>query len=520
MPASLSFGNVAVGSTSSPQTATLSNTGTASLSITSLNLSGAGSSSFTQSSACGATLAAGSSCAITLACKPTATGTVSATLTASYPSPLSSQSSSLSCTGTTGAAAQASLTPPTADFGSVAPGGSSTAQTFTLSNPGNADLSVTSITLTGANPDSFKILADSCATAHVTVTRGARLSQPAGARLKPYAFPSLPAGTSCQTTVIFEPTASGSVSAALTVVDSAGTQISTLTGSGTASTSAPQAALTPATANFGSVTSGVTGSTQTFTLTNAGNAALPITAVSITGSNASAFTIKGATCGSSLAAGATCVVPVTFTPNATGSLSATLAVTDSVGTQTSALSGTSTASTVATDFTITATPSTQSSYRGTSVTYSILVNSAMASSPFTNPVALTATGLPTGTSVSFSPATVVPGTTQPATSMMTVTIPQLYSRNTPPTTPRPFGGLPAGASLASLGFVWLYRKRKKLAHLNILLAVVSLAGIAATLTGCGSSSTGFATATSTSTITVTGTSGSTVHSTTVKLTIQ
>jgi hypothetical protein len=102
---------------------------------------------------------------------------------------------------------------------------------------------------------------------------------------------------------------------------------------------------------------------------------------------------------------------------------------------------------------------------------------------------------------------------------MTVTIPSLSSRNSQPT-PRPFGGLPAGASLASLGFVWLYRKRKKLAHSNLLLAVVSLAGIAATLTGCGSSSTGFAIPTSTSTITVTGTSGSINHSTTVTLIVK
>jgi hypothetical protein len=281
----------------------------------------------------------------------------------------------------------------------------------------------------------------------------------------------------------------------------------------------PQAALTPATANFGSVTSGASSAAQTFTLTNAGGTTLPISNVSITGTNASSFTIGSTTCGSSLAAGASCVVPITFNPTATGSLSATLSVTDSVGTQTSALSGTSSSSSVAADFTITATPSVQSSYRGTSVAYSVLLNSADSENPFVNQVSLSAVGLPSGASVSFSPANVVPGSSQPATSMMTVTIPQLYSHNTQPASPRPFGGLPAGASLASLGVAWLYRKRKKLS-LNMLLAVVGMAVIAATLTGCGSSSTGFAIPTTTSTITVTGTSGSIAHSTTVTLTVK
>src|SRR5439155_1453625 len=81
-PTSLNFGNQNVGTTSAPQTVTLSNIGTATLSITSIGIeNGDYSSDFAETNNCGTSLAAGASCAINVTFKPTATGTRSAALT-------------------------------------------------------------------------------------------------------------------------------------------------------------------------------------------------------------------------------------------------------------------------------------------------------------------------------------------------------------------------------------------------------------------------------------------------------
>jgi trimeric autotransporter adhesin len=58
-----------------------------------------------------------------------------------------------------------------------------------------------------------------------------------------------------------------------------------------------------------------------------GTATLTITGIAITGTNAGDFA-QTHTCGSSLAAGASCTINVTFKPTAIGSRSAALSVTD------------------------------------------------------------------------------------------------------------------------------------------------------------------------------------------------
>jgi len=76
--------------------------------------------------------------------------------------------------------------------------------------------------------------------------------------------------------------------------------------------------------NFGSQITGTTSSAQTITVTNIGNATLTITGVAASGD----FAASG--CVTSLAAGATCTLSVTFTPTATGARRGTVALTDNV----------------------------------------------------------------------------------------------------------------------------------------------------------------------------------------------
>lgn len=70
-PISLTFGNQKVGTTSAPQNITLTNTGLATLTITSIVASG----DFAQVNTCGATLRVGQNCTLIVTFTPTATGT-------------------------------------------------------------------------------------------------------------------------------------------------------------------------------------------------------------------------------------------------------------------------------------------------------------------------------------------------------------------------------------------------------------------------------------------------------------
>ena len=376
-------------------------------------------------------------------------------------------------------APQAALTPVSYNFGSITMGTSSAAAMFTLANNGNAALGISSVALAGANANSFSLGSNTCGT-------------------------TLAAGASCKVSVTFLPTVAGSATATLNVVDASGTQSATLAGSGMAAT-APQAALSPSSADFGTVALGSTSSASSFTLTNGGNAALALSSVAVSGANAADFNISSNACGTMLAAGDSCTITVAFTPSLVGAESAQLAVVDSLGTQTSALSGTGG---TAADFAITASPDSQTVSAGEMVSYTVMVNSA--SGTFTEAVALAATGLPPGATVTFSPAAVTPGSSG-ATSTMTVQTSVLGALAQSPAAP--FAPMLAVLSCLPL----CLRKRT---HLR-LRAVLGVIIIAATMQGCGG---GFALPETSAqsqnyTIRVIGTSGTLQHSTEVQITL-
>ncbi len=103
-----------------------------------------------------------------------------------------------------------------------------------------------------------------------------------------------------------------------------------------------QATLTPATLSFGKQGLNDTSAAKKATLTNNESTAITLSGETITGTNASAFTISAKTCGTSLAAHTSCTISVTFTPAATGAMTATLSVADSAtnSPQTVSLTGT------------------------------------------------------------------------------------------------------------------------------------------------------------------------------------
>jgi len=201
-------------------------------------------------------------------------------------------------------------------------GTTSAALAATLSNTGNATLNNIVPSITGANPSDFAITTGSNACGS-----------------------TLAAGSNCSIYVTFTPASASSFTATLSVADNASgsPQTSSLTGTGTA----PAASLTSS-LSFPSTTVGTTSAAMAATLSNSGNATLNNIAPSITGANPSDFAITTGSnaCGSTLAAGSSCSIYVTFTPASASSFSATLSVADSASgsPQMSALTGTGTTS--------------------------------------------------------------------------------------------------------------------------------------------------------------------------------
>ncbi len=97
--ASLMFSSQNMGSTSSAQTVTLSNTGNAALSISGIVLSGTNSGDFVQTNTCSSSVAASANCTISVTFKPTATATRTASLKITDNATGSPQTVSLTGTG-------------------------------------------------------------------------------------------------------------------------------------------------------------------------------------------------------------------------------------------------------------------------------------------------------------------------------------------------------------------------------------------------------------------------------------
>ncbi len=301
-PASLTYGNQNVGTTSSAQALTLTNGTGSTLTGLSVALGGTNPGDYAQTNNCGTSLAASSSCTINVTFTPTAAGTRTATVTVTDSA--GSQSSSLTGTGV----GFATLTPASLTYGNQNVGTTSSAQVLTLTNGTGSALTGLSVALGGTNPGDYA----------QTNNCGA----------------SLAASSSCTINVTFTPTASGTRTASVTVTDSAGSQSSSLSGTGVWNVT-----LAPTSESFGNQNVGTTSSSQSLTLTNSDGAALTGVSVSITGANPGDYAQTN-NCGTSVAANSSCTINVTFTPTVAGTRTATLTVTDVAGTQSSSLTGT------------------------------------------------------------------------------------------------------------------------------------------------------------------------------------
>jgi len=194
-PSALNFGSVATGTTSPAQTVTVSNPVNSAAAVSSVSVSG----DFTQASTCGSSIPANGSCTVSVKFAPTATGTRTGTLTVNA----GGVTNTVSLTGT-GTAPGPVLTaaPASLSFGGTVVGGTSAAQTVTVTNSGTTSATVSGVTVSGDFSQT-----NNCG--------------------------SVAVGGSCTVTVTFKPTASGARTGTLTVTSNANNSPASVAVSGT-----------------------------------------------------------------------------------------------------------------------------------------------------------------------------------------------------------------------------------------------------------------------------------------------
>lgn len=292
--------------------------------------------------------------------------------------------------------------------------------------------------------------------------------------------------------------------------------------------SAPTATPSPANLAFATQNINTTSAVKTVTLTNSGNlTTLTNLSAAITGADNTDFAIAASsTCGSSLAAGASCTYDINFTPSAVRGFNAALTITDSApnSPQSVALSGTGVA---APDFTIGATaanPATVSA--GSSATSTITV---AAQNGFNSAVTLTCSVAPASTNGPACGLNPVSLPTGAGTSTLTITTTAASASVIQPAVGRrsaPFYAfwLFLPAILFSTAGMTTPKRKKLVSCILLMLALTGLLFMAACGGGSGNGGGGGGgggTAAGTYTVTVTATpAAGTAHTTTVTLKVQ
>jgi len=190
---SVTFTAQGVGTQSAAQMVTLTNTGTAVLNIEGISITGANASDFTQTNDCVASMAVNAVCTFNVKFTPAAAGARSASIMIDDDAP--GNPHSIALTGTGQVQPTATLSANTLTFAATISGMSSASQMVTVTNNGGTALAITSIAVGGTNPGDFI----------ETTTCGS----------------SLAASANCTITVTFKPTAGGARVAAVTLTDNA-----------------------------------------------------------------------------------------------------------------------------------------------------------------------------------------------------------------------------------------------------------------------------------------------------------
>jgi hypothetical protein len=290
-PTALSFTQT-INTTSIVQAVTVRNTGGQPLTLGAIGINGANGAEFSlgAASTCvvGTVINGGANCNLQLTFRPTAAGARTAVLSIAHNAATSPATVALNGTGTATAQAAASLSAASLSFGTLSVGEKSAAQPVTLTNTGQAPLTLASLTLGGSAGGDFS-LGGTCAS---------------GTTLAP--------GDTCVMQLAFAPTAVGTRSGALTVASNAANGNQSLSLSGSAVQYS--IAVNPASATLQAVLGTMSAPVQAV-VTNTGASPVTVSSITLTGP----FVLReGAnSCGAgpmNLSPGQSCNVYVAFMP--------------------------------------------------------------------------------------------------------------------------------------------------------------------------------------------------------------
>ena len=491
-PSPFDFGTQSVGITSAPQTFTLTNNNNKAVTFTSIATVGVSPAANTDfavtSDTCSPSVAAGAQCTVTVTFTPAAAGAPTGTLVFTDNDVNSPQNVSLSGTGSA-TAPGVGLVPTSLAFGNQTLNTTSAAKTVTLTNTGAGALTINTITASGDFAETST-----------------------GATACPISPATLAAGANCVISVTFTPTALGARAGTLTITDNANGSPHTvpLTGTGTGTAGV---GLAPTSLAFGNQAQNTTSAAKTVTLTNTGAAVLTINSIAASGdfaetsTGATACPISPAT----LAAGANCIISVTFTPTALGARAGNLTITDNAATspQVVPLTGTGTGTP---DFGLTGPAGVQGVTLGQTLNFSVTVTGT---GGFNSPVALACTGAPALSNCTVtSPVTppVAPPSTIQAQVSMTTTALVIPPQGIPTPTAPPQQVVPLVLALMMLfSLVWVRRPRLRLAMATAVLTLFAI-------TGCNGLK-HQQTPKGAATLTITGTSGALTHNVQVQISV-
>jgi len=352
-PSSEAFGSVTVGSQQT-LSATITNTGGTTVTISQAGISGAGLS--LSGIASGTALTAGQSATFSVTFAPASAGAVSGNITVT--SNATNPTLTIPVSGTGVSSGALGSNPTSLAFGTVAVGGTQTLAE-TVTNTGGTTVTISQAGITGTG---FSLNGISSG---VTLT----------------------AGQSLGFSVSFAPQSAGAVNGNVTITSNATNPTLTVAVSGTGSATPGQLSVTPSTLATGSVVVGTSG-TASGTLTASG-ANVTVGAAS---ANNSAFSVGGLPLPVTIPAGQSTSFSVTFSPQTTGAASATLTFTSNAqpSASTETLTGTGTPAPVH-SVNLSWNASTSSNVSGYNVYRATYVNSACGSFAKINSVLNTGT---------------------------------------------------------------------------------------------------------------------------------
>lgn len=286
--------------TSAPQTFTITSTGEVELQIGNIHVTGIDASEFaiTHDGCSNQTLAPlTGNCTIDVEFAPVGVGEKLAALTVESNDPDEAEAEAgLLGTGVT----PITVTPSIGSFENVNVGENSDIKNFTLENTGSNEVGLGSINIEGNDAGEYVLQNDQCSNQ------------------------TLPGGGTCTFESLFSPTTEGLKTATLSIPS---ILILSVPMTGTGIVFPPDISIDPTSHNFGNVDIGVTSIPQTFTVSNIGNTDLEINTITLTGADATEYSIQNNNClNQTITSSGNCTLDLVFSPTTEGTKSAAVSV--------------------------------------------------------------------------------------------------------------------------------------------------------------------------------------------------